>query len=357
MHAAARETGRRLDQLVDFSASINPLGPSPRALRAALNGLRQAAHYPDPDRVGLCEALAARHGLSADRFLIGNGSSELIALLPAALSIRHALIIGPAFSEYARAVTIQGGRITAINARRAEGYQPPLERAIDVIRAGGLGPDAVFLCNPNSPTGQAVDEAQVCELARAASRRTLWTVVDETFVDYCEPRSVLPKVACLPRLLVLRSFTKFYALPGLRIGYLAASRDVVEVIRTRQPPWSVNGPAQAAARAALGDRTHARRSLAFMERERVHLARELRKLPGVTVYPSEANFLLAELPPALTAPTIAAAFRRQGLLIRDCSSVPGLNGRTIRVAVRTRAQNRRLLTALRDRLQGKKHDA
>lgn len=357
VHAAARETGRRLDQLVDFSASINPLGPSPRTLRAVVRGMREAVHYPDPDCLSLREALAARHGLSADRFLIGNGSSELIALLPAALSIHHALVVGPTFSEYANAVTIHGGRVTAINARRADGYRPPIERVVDGLRAGDLRLDAVFLCNPNSPTGQAMDGARVFELARAASRRNLWTVVDETFVDYCEQRSVLSKVAVLPRLLILRTFTKFYALPGLRIGYLAASRAVVEAIRKQQPPWSVNALAQAAARTALRDRTHARRSLAFMELERARLTRGLSRLPDVTVYRSETNFLLAELPRATRAPTLAKALRRQGLLIRDCSSVEGLTDRTIRIAVRTRRQNRVLLAALRDQLTGRKHEA
>jgi threonine-phosphate decarboxylase len=344
VHAAARASGRRLEQLIDFSASINPLGPSPSALRAILNALPHLVHYPDPDCTELLEALATRWRLTPDRLVIGNGSSELIQWLPRALSIRHALIVGPTFSEYERSVLRAGGSATSIDAGRADGYRPPLDAALDMIRRKF---DAVFLCNPNSPTGQAVGTTDLRRLVEAASDVGLWVVLDETFIDYCEARSLLRRVARFPRLLVLRSFTKFYALPGLRIGYAAGSKEAITRIRALLPPWSVNHLAQTAALAALRDRRHVRASLAFMQRERPQLARSLSALPGVTVYPSAANFLLMELPPFLSAADCTGALASQGLLVRDCSAVPGLNDRTVRVAVRVPAHNRRLVAALR----------
>lgn len=346
VYAAARATGLRLDRLVDFSASINPLGPSPRALRAIVATLPQTIHYPDPDCVVLRKALAARHRLAPDHFLIANGSSELIHLLPRALAIRHALIVGPTFSEYARAVAVEGGQVIQMNAKRAEEYQPPIQRALVAIRTSRPKVDTVFLCNPNSPTGRAVSADEVLRLIEVACKHGAWVVVDETFVEYCEERSALSKVIHSANLLILRSFTKFYALPGIRIGYLAGPTQILQGIRERQPPWSVNTLAQAAALAALEDQPHARRSLMFMQRERLRLASMLESLPGVTVCPSTANFLLVELPSFMTASRLANALRQQGLLIRDCSTVPGLNTRTVRVAVRTPGQNRRLITAL-----------
>lgn len=353
VYTATRESGRRLHQLIDFSASINPLGPSRRALQAIEAMQAHLIHYPDPDCVALRHTLAARYELPHDRFAIGNGSSELIHLLPAALSSRHVLIVGPTFSEYARAVAIHGGHVTYINAQQAERYRPPVTEVLAALRASRTRQssrdriDLVFLCNPNSPTGQFLRARDVLELATLASRRRVWVMVDETFVEYCEDQSVLTKVGDYPYLLVLRSFTKFYALPGLRIGYLVGPPKVIERIREWQPPWSVNTLAQAAARAALEDRRHAQRSLAFMRTERPRFAEKLASLVGVTVYPSAANFLLVELPPSMSASRLANALRRQGLLIRDCSSIPGLNNRTIRMAVRTPAQNHRLMTALR----------
>ncbi len=153
-------------------------------------------------------------------------------------------------------------------------------------------------------------------------------------------------------LLVLRSFTKFYAMPALRLGYLVGAAPLIQLIRSLQPPWSVNMPAQAYAVAALGDRRYVGRSLAYMQRERTSFVMNLMALPGVRVYPSEANFLLLELPASRSARVCAATLARQGLLIRDCSSVPGLNRRTVRVAVRRLVQNRRLTAALRQWLGG-----
>jgi threonine-phosphate decarboxylase len=346
----ARETGRSVSHLIDFSASINPLGPSPAVLRALAAERRRLIHYPDPDCVELREALAAHYGLAPDQFLLGNGSTELIHLLPKGLGITRALIVGPTFSEYARAVEAVGGRVMQIRAMRSESYRPPVEQAIAVLRTHRV--DALFLCNPNSPTGQGLDVSQVSELLRVISRCDAWVILDETFIEYCEERSVLDAVTDEPRLLILRSFTKFYGLPGIRLGYLVGRGPAIRRIKKRQPPWSVNVLAQAAGLAALRDRRHARKSVAFMELERPRLARSLGRIPGVKVYPSVANFLLVELPPGHSATELTGALRQKGLLVRDCSTISGLTNRALRIAVKTRAQNRRLAMTLRRLLMG-----
>jgi threonine-phosphate decarboxylase len=345
-----------LDQLVDFSASINPLGPSRVALKALSDCVPHLIHYPDPDCHALRETLAGQWGLSPNRFVIGNGSSELIQALPRALGIRRAVIVGPTFSEYERAVALSGGSVTSIDAQRAHGYRPLLGEVSQMIMAGRAGGsrkriDAVFLCNPNSPTGQAVERTALLELAETASKAGVWLVLDETFIEYCERLSLLPRIARFPRLVILRSFTKFYALPGLRIGYASGSEEAVGMLRAQLPPWSVNSLAQAAAVASIRDRRHARASLAFMERERPRLARSLGALSGVTVFPSSANFLLLELPASLSAADCTGKLAGLGMLVRDCSSVPGLNDRTLRVAVRRSRDNRRLITTLRSLLK------
>ena len=347
VYAAARESGRSLRRVMDFSASVNPLGPSPRAVRAIRSGLVDLVHYPDPDCPALRDALAKRYGLTADSFLIGNGSSELIQLLPAALSIRRALVLGPTFSEYARAVRLHGGQVSRLDAVRTEQYRPPLRETLSVLDAARHSVDAVFVCNPNSPTGQPVSNGELSELVRSAGRRGVWVVLDEAFVDYCEERSLLRDVARHSRLIVLRSFTKFYALPGLRIGYLAGAPESIQQIRERQQPWSVNTLAQAAALASVNDVRHVNRSLAFMQAERPRLARQLERLPDVRVYPSAANFLMVELPSWMAAGALAGVLRREGILIRDCSRTPGLTEQTVRVAVRTSRENRRLVAAFR----------
>jgi len=347
VHAAARELRLPVSRLLDFSASINPLGPSKRVLRAAAGALPLTCHYPDPTCHDLVTALASRWKLAPAHFVIGNGSSELIHLLPRALAIRRALILGPTFSEYEQAVSREGGRVTYLHARRENQFQPTIEQASKAIRMTQSRFDGLFLCNPNSPTGQASGPEDVLALVETASRRGAWTVVDESFVEYCEGHSVLGSVAREPHLVVVRSFTKFYALPGLRIGYLVAAEETAARLRRVQPPWAVNVLAQAAAQAALEDQRHAQRSLAFMHIERARLAQALKAIPGLTDFPSAANFLLVELPAPLEASHVTQALRQRGLLVRDCSMIPGLNERTIRIAVRMTAENRRLVTALR----------
>lgn len=351
--AAARALRRPIDRLIDFSASINPLGPSPRALRAVCHAQKLLQHYPDPDCTVLRDALAARWRCRSEQIVIGNGSTELIHLLPVALRIGRLMVVGPTFSEYARAMERRGGSVYMVSADRANGYRLPLASVTLAIHKRRPLVDAVLLCNPNSPTGQASDAGEVIKLVQVTERTGIRLIVDETFIDYCEKRSILPLIGQYENVIVLRSFTKFFGLPGLRAGYLVASSDVSQAVRAVQPPWSVNTLAQEAALAALKDRRHAERSRRFMIQERTRFTVLLSALPGCSVYPSQANFLLMELPRRLRAATLTTRLRQQGLLIRDCSAVPGLNPRSIRLAVRTRHENDRLVRALSYELKRK----
>ena len=349
VHAAARELGRSVESLLDFSASINPLGPSPRALRAIRRAVPLVRHYPDPDCADLKRAIQRRWHLAAERIVIGNGASELIDLIPRALSIRSALIVGPTYAEYARAVERAGGRAAMILANEEQEFGPPLGEVVRRLASQQRGRgavDAVFVCHPNSPTGRPCDRRDLEALFHAAQRAGTWLVVDESFVEYCETLSCVPRLSSYSSLIIIRSFTKFYGLPGLRIGYSLSSRPVAAALRRAQPPWTVNQAAQQAAEAAMADLRHARRCLAYVETERARMAAGLSSIDGMRVIPSAANFLLLELPPSHRAAAVTASLRRRGLLIRDCSSFPGCTSRMIRVAVRRRQDNTRLLAAL-----------
>jgi threonine-phosphate decarboxylase len=184
------------------------------------------------------------------------------------------------------------------------------------------------------------------ELAEVVGRQQGWLIVDEAFIDYCQSASVVPMLHAYPRMMVLRSLTKFYAMPGLRIGYLVGASKVVDQLKDRQPPWSVNSLAQEVALAVLGDEAYARKSRIFMTRERSRVMRGLRALSSVRVYPSAANFLLIELPVSTCAGEVTDRLAAERLLVRDCSAVPGLTTGMIRVAIRTEKENRRLIAAL-----------
>ena len=204
----------------------------------------------------------------------------------------------------------------------------------------------MFLCHPNNPTGQVMNRLAMRELAEVVDRQQGWLIVDEAFIDYCQTQSVVSLLRTHPRMMVLRSLTKFYAMPGLRIGYLVGASKVVDQLKDRQPPWSVNSLAQEFSCAVLRDHAYAIKSRAFMEHERSRFMRGLRSLPGLRVYQSAANFVLIELPAWTSAGMVTDRLVSERLLVRDCSTVPGLTTQMIRVAIKTAKENQRLMAAL-----------
>lgn len=364
IYDAARHSTRAALDFCDFSASINPLGIPPQVQRVFQKVLPKVSHYPDPHGHELREAIARYHRVQPENVLLGNGAMEIIYHLPQALNIRHGLVVGPTFSEYERSLGLAGSRVTNVLATSADAYSPPIDQVINVLKKSRRVPassmsrhtpvDAVFLCNPNNPTGQGLSRPRVHQLLRDIKRHQARLIVDETFVDFCEERSVVRRAMREEALLVLRSFTKFFGIPGLRIGYAVGSRKVLQAIRKRLPPWSVNVVAQEVASACLSDRNFRERSVQFIQKERDRFVRRLRRIPDCQVFPSSANFLLVELPPAFTNQQVAATFMAKGFLVRDCSNFRGLNQRTIRVAVRTARENARLLELLRKMIGVKK---
>ena len=346
VYKAAQEQRVPVDRIIDFSASINPLGPPAAAFRAIRLNLKQIVHYPDPDCRQLREELAQRCGMDTDMILVGNGSTELIHLLPRALGIKSALIVGPTFEEYARALLEAGSSVQYVHAKREQRFRPPLQDVLDGLSSKRSKFDALFLCNPNNPTGQAMNRRAMHELAQAVDRQQGWLIVDEAFIDFCHNHSVVTMLREHPRMLVLRSLTKFYAMPGLRIGYLLGASKVIDQLKDRQPPWSVNCLAQEVSCAVVRDDDYEMKTLAFMKHERPCFVRALRAVAGLTVYSSAANFVLIELPAWTHAGVVTERLASERLLVRDCSTLPGLTAQMIRVAIRTAKENRQLLAAL-----------
>jgi threonine-phosphate decarboxylase len=282
---------------------------------------------------------------------VGNGSAELISLLPHGLGIKQAVVIGPTFSEYETAIRQADAVCTYCLADRQEEYRPPIDRVMMQVQKG-RNIEAVFLCNPNSPTGQAVTKTELLPLIDELNQIGCWLVLDEAFGEFAPDHSLLGVLANYPRLVVLRSCTKFFSIPGLRLGYLVGHPSVLELVRRRQAPWSVNALAQVAAVAALEESGYRETSLRYIEKERARLCAALRAIPGPEVFSSAANFLLLELPRAVTAAASADRLREAGILVRDCSNVPGLNDRTIRIAVKRRRDNERLCRELEEIIHG-----
>ena len=346
-----REAAKRFDlserDIIDFSSNVNPLGPSRDALRAVKRSLGRLDRYPDPEATEMKRAVARFYGIKSGHILCGAGSNGLIHLIPRVFRPRRVLIPAPTFTEYAAAVEDAGGEAVLLPLSEHRGFRiDPVE-----ISPALKGMDMVFLCNPNNPTGGIVSRSEMLEIADHARTEGALLVVDEAFMDFDERESVLKEIINLPNVVCLRAFTKFYGLPGLRIGYAAAAEELISALRQGQEPWSVSIPAEEAAIAALQDWSHIRRTRDLITREREWIMDELRLLPGVEVFPAAANFIFLKITsndPCL----LVSRLGERGLLVRDCSSFPGLDDRFLRIAVRTRRENKRLIKALRLLLLG-----
>ena len=343
LRALARAAGIPEGQLLDFSASINPLGLSPRVEAAIKSAIPRVIHYPDPEAALLQSALASYHGLSSDCVLVGNGSTELIYLLARALAPRRALILHPAFSEYEAALELAGARIERLILAEASNFFPDLS----TFGSNLAGHELVVLANPGNPTGSLFPAHDLQNLAAAAQEAGALLVVDEAFIDFAEEASLKRSLGRFPRLLLLRSLTKFFALPGLRIGYGLASPELLGRLRPWKEPWSVNALAGAAGAAALEDRGYQENSRSLIPSWREGLSTGLQKFAALQVFPGAANYLLVKLlDESWTARAFGSALLREGIAIRDCSSFPGLGPQFFRVAVRRPEENRILLGAL-----------
>ena len=324
---------------LDFSANVSPLGLPERVRQAAAASLSHAGEYPDPLCRALRRAIAAQEGCSPEQVLCGAGAAELIFRLAFAVQPRTALVPAPTFAEYESALRQTGCRVLRHTLRAAEEFRLT-GRILGDLDAG---PELVFLCQPNNPTGQPADRSLALEILRRCERAGALLVMDECFADLLDEPGAFTLKPWLdsPNLLILKAFTKTYAMAGLRLGYcLCSNRALLDRMAACGQPWSVSGPAQAAGIAALGETAYLDTLRQLIRTERPRLIAGLERL-GCTVTGSRANYVFFAARPGLDS-----ALRRRGILIRSCSNYPGLDSRYYRAAVRTAADNNTLLAAV-----------
>jgi len=338
----------RYGDVVDFSSNVNPFGPSRKAvaaLRAAAGDIRD---YPDPDSVELKEGMAAYLGVAPESVTVGNGSTEVIKNF-CEVFIRpgdRVLLPVPTFSEYRVYLDLYGAEVAVLPLGRD--FSLPVEE----IKEGMEGARAVFLCSPNNPTGRLIPEGDLEDILETAERQGVLVFLDEAYIEFTEGRSLCRRAAASPNLFVLRSLTKFFSLAGLRVGFGVACPELIEYVEKVRIPWNVNRLAAAAALASLEDRKFIEEARAKVRKERAFLGKGLSAL--FQVVPSDAHFFLTSLEGrGITAPELREALLERGILIRDCSSFEGLGGDYFRVSIRKRGENRLLLGALRDVVEGR----
>ena len=332
--------------IMDFSANINPYGLPASIKNAVLADLDNIVHYPQPNAQDLRAKIGEVYNIDSDKVIVGNGAVELIYTLCHILKPQNALIVSPGFSEYERAARAAGANIRYAMLEEKLDFNSPMRDIIVNIK----GNDLLFIGNPNNPTGTLYLKEDMELLIDHAENNGCYVVVDESFMDFIktsEAFSVLPLVEKYHNLMVLHSLTKFYAVPGLRLGFAATDREVLDPLYAAKDIWNVNSLAQAAGLAALDDKMYQRRSRTYTRTEINYLFEELSEFKTLKVYEPTVNFILVNIAKTgLTATELRQKLLDYNIIIRNCANYPGLNENFVRFAVRTRQENDALIDAL-----------
>jgi threonine-phosphate decarboxylase len=352
VYGAAQESGFNPQQILDFSSSVNPLGPSNKALDAIRNAFNSIAAYPDSNSNILRQTIAKQYpNVTKDNIVVGNGSTELMYLFVESFLKKgeKALMSAPTFGEYESAVRKIG------EAPKFVKLGSSFQIEIEAFKRNMAGCKMVFLCNPNNPTSKLLPQTVLDDILETAISQDILVFLDEDFLEFVDAEKSLTQInniAKYPNLLVLRSFTKIFGLTGLRVGYGITSKDIANVLLCAKIPWNVNCLGQAAAVAAIEDQRHLQLTKELIKEEKAWLQQELNAINVFSFEPPDANFFFINIQKAnLTANNLKHRMLKQGILIRDCSSFVGLNEFFIRVAVKTHDENLRLIEAFKRALK------
>ncbi len=358
----SKRTGMSTEDILDFSANINPLGPPQSAMAAivaALNGIR---HYPDTRHAAAKEVVCARFEIPDSRAVFcGNGASEVIDLTLRRVQPKRVYVFEPAFSEYEAAAHRVGARVVHIPleifaSQRHLSLRDALAAAAPQRNIPGNAPapkagDVVVVNNPHNPTGRCFMRAEVLELAEELCARGVVVLADESFLDFRADGgelTVIPWVFQMRTLVVVRSATKMYAIPGLRFGFGVAHPDLVARIEEHRDFWSVNHLAQAAATAGYQDEAFVQQTHQWIARETAYVQRTWGAHPRLQLEPPGANYFLVKLDSGIDVESVVSGLEHQGLFVRRCDDFRGLGSHHLRIAIRRHADNERLWLSFSD---------
>lgn len=347
IYELARGLGCDPAEIIDLSSNVNPLGPPAGLCDDLVRQIETVSALPEVDNQGIIRCYAEHLGIPADRLIAGNGTTQFIYSIPAALKVNRALIVGPTYSDYADACRLQGVAFEFFLCRESDGFRADLDR---LEEAAALA-DAVFICNPNNPTGTLIPADDLKRLCRR--RPQVRFIVDESYLPFVadgEGQSLVR--SGIDNLLVLLSISKIYRIPGLRVGFLVAPPATIAAFARGLWPWNVNQLGQAAVRflceAGTGLDGFMAETRSYLDVERRRFEQRLGRIPGLRVFPSPTSFFLVRLPEGLSAATVWTDLAQERILIRDCSNFQGLSDRFIRISPKTPDANRRVAERLAD---------
>lgn len=343
----AKEISRRnniaYDKIIDFSANINPLGMPGSVKKAIIENLNEAEKYPDITYYELKSAICNFEKIKSNNLLLGNGAAEVLFNVVRAVNPRNSLILTPTFSEYEEAVNAINGNI--IYYKLKEENQFHIQD--DILNYISKDLDLVFICNPNNPTGVITERELILKILEKAAKDNVIVLIDESFLDFIsEDLSIIRHINDYENLIIIKSLTKFFALPGIRIGYgISGNIQLIKKVESISPAWNINIFAEIATKTGLKDENYIRKAIKYINNEKEYLFGELKKISKLKIYKPSVNFILLQ---TLTEIDLQKELLKHDILIRSCSNYNGLSHNFYRVAVKNHEENIILIKSLID---------
>lgn len=329
--------------VIDFSVNLNPMGV-PSVISGNWNGLiNEVQNYPDIEGSGITHYYSEKTGISPENILPGNGSTELIYLIPRVFGFRRAVIIIPSFNDYTRACMLAGAEIETLQLEPETSFDLP---AVNVLENSIKDADALWLGRPNNPTANLFSRKIILDMVLKYPEKMF--IVDEAFIQFADnwTTETLMHETHISNLLVLHSMTKFYAVAGLRMGGVIGRSDTIRRLRDAKEPWTVNGIADRAAILLEQCEDYDKETILLNSRERGRIYEILSGIPGISVFPSSANFFLCRWDRTDNLDDLIGYLLRNGVYIRDCRNFQGLDGSFFRFGIRSQKDNDRLVSLL-----------
>ncbi|MBY7026011.1 MULTISPECIES: threonine-phosphate decarboxylase CobD [Clostridium] len=347
----ARQNGIDYNNIIDFSSNINPLGMSSKVKDAIIDSMEEIKKYPDISYMELKKSISEYEHIHESYLMLGNGAAEVLFNIVKALNPKKVLIPVPTFSEYKEAVECVNSKVELYEMREETSFhicEDILDKITNEI-------DLIFICNPNNPTGTLTSKELLMKILIKSKENNSMVLIDESFMDFVsENFSMINVLKEFENLIILKSLTKFFAIPGLRIGYgLCSNKDFISEVYKITPAWNINILADVATRASLEDKNYIRKSIQYMEKERAFLYNSLKAFKNLIVYEPSVNFIFFKSNLDIN---LKLELLKYNILIRSCSNYHGLNECYYRVAVKGREDNIKLIHYMKNIFDQNKND-
>ena len=348
---------KNIDKILDYSSNINPYGLPENLKKEIFKKLFVLERYPDPDYIELREKIAEKNNLNIENIIVGNGATEIIFLFMKILSPKKVLIVSPTFGEYERAIKAStladdSLEINYFELKEAENFVLNIKNLETELENNY---DLLILCNPNNPTGQFLKLKKIEEILKICEQKNTKLFVDEAFVEFVEDwenESIINSKENKENLFVIRAFTKFFAIPGLRLGYgICFNNNLLKKMLEKKEPWSVNNIADLAGKTVLDDENYIQKTKEWIKDQKKYMYENLNKIEGLRAYKTEVNFILLKiednlLEKGLDVKNLRKKMLEKGILIRDASNFIYLNKHYFRLAIKDKLNNEKVIETL-----------